>query len=93
MVTRVVHNQDAARYELEAEGEAVGFIDYELRGNDLHLVHTEIDPDKRKAGFGGALVRGTLDDVRGGSHRVVADCPFVASWIGHNPDYSDLLER
>lgn len=93
MVTRVVHNPDAARYELEADGNAVGFIDYELRGNDLHLVHTEVDPDKRQTGFGGALVRGTLDEVREGKLRVVADCPFVASWVDDNPDYSDLLER
>ena len=80
MVNLVTHNTDAARYELYVDGVASGFVDYEVRGREIHLVHTE-------------LVRSVLDDLRPGGLRIAADCPYVAGWIARHPDYQELLER
>jgi len=43
-------------------------------------------------GIGSQLVKGALDDVRARHLRIVAQCPFVTSYIGKHPDYSDLLK-
>ena len=93
MVNMVTHNTDAARYELYVDGVASGFVDYEVRGREIHLVHTEVDPAKRHGGLASELVRSVLDDLRPGGLRIAADCPYVAGWIARHPDYQELLER
>jgi predicted GNAT family acetyltransferase len=43
-------------------------------------------------GVGSALARAALDDVRAeGTHEVLPLCPFIKGWIGHHPDYRDLV--
>jgi hypothetical protein len=39
-------------------------------------------------------VQDVLDAIRTDTdYRVVADCPFVADWLGHHPEYRELEER
>ena len=90
----VVHSPEETRYQLRVGGDHVGFIDYELNGDVIHLTHTEVDRSERTKGLGSELVRETLDQIRDEtSYRVVADCPFVARFISENPEYQALLER
>jgi len=85
-----VHN----RYELQLDGEKVGHIDYVVDGSEIHLTHTEVDPNRQERGLGSDLVRGALDQIRSDTaYRVIPDCPFVASWLKKNDDYADLTTR
>jgi predicted GNAT family acetyltransferase len=38
-------------------------------------------------------VQAALDDVREGTLRVVASCPYVRSWLSDHPDYAGLQRR
>lgn len=94
MPTQVVNNNpERSRYELLVDGEVAGFADYHVDGRDIVFPHTEIDPSRRGQGLGAVLVRGALDDVAKTSQHVVAQCWYVADFIGAHPEYAPLLER
>jgi predicted GNAT family acetyltransferase len=91
MELRVADNPDKARYEIAVDGEVAGFIDYHLSGHTIAFLHAETDPDSRHAGIGGRMVHDTLDSARERGLDVLPYCPFVRSWIGEHPDYTDLV--
>lgn len=83
-----------SRFELLVDGEQAGIADYQLRGDTIVFIHTEIDPRFRGQGLGDEIARGALNLVRAETDlRVVASCPFISKWIGEHPDYQDLLTR
>jgi uncharacterized protein len=87
----VVDNPARSRYELRDDGHLVGFTEYHERDGVLVFPHTVITEPKRRAGYGGTLVRAALDDVRAKGRRIVAECPFVARFVDEHPEYADLL--
>jgi predicted GNAT family acetyltransferase len=91
MDTRVVDHAEEHRFELWGDGELIGFLDYRLHGEEITLVHTEIDPAHGGAGHGSTLVRGVLDQVRARGLSVRPMCPYAKAWIEKHPDYADLV--
>jgi predicted GNAT family acetyltransferase len=89
--TDFVDLPDHHRYELRSGDEVVGLITYQLDGDVISLVHTEVDPAHEGEGHAGTLARGALDDARSRGRRVVPSCPYVASYIEKHPDYADLV--
>jgi hypothetical protein len=93
-MAEIVQNEEKNRFELIIDGEVAGFSTYQLIGNDIIFVHTEVDPKRQERGLGSTLVQGELDQVRTGtSLRVVAQCPFVAHFVREHAEYEDLLSR
>lgn len=92
----VDHDEDAHRFHLLREGEAVGLLAYRTVGRpgaDLVDVYTtQIAPSARGQGLGEVLVRAALDDLRERGTSVKASCWFVADFLDANPDYQDLRE-
>ena len=43
MSANVVHDAENSRYEIFLEQERVGLMDYALSGDEIQLVHTEVD--------------------------------------------------
>ena len=90
----VVDDPGSARYELVLEGVVVGFLEYEVRGDGVVVLpHAEVDPAHRGAGLADRLVRASLDDLASTGTRIVASCPFVASFLHRHPEYRDLVAR
>ena len=88
----VVHDApERDRFEIEADGAVVGFVQYRRRPGTISFLHTEIDPEHEGAGLGGVLVSAALDEVRSEGIRVLPFCPFVRSYIEHHPEYLDLV--
>jgi predicted GNAT family acetyltransferase len=92
-VTRVVDNPGASRYEVYVDETRAGFVEYELRGDAIVLVHTEVDPVFEGRGLGSQLAAGALDGARSRNLRVVPLCPFISRYLSHHPEYADLLRR
>lgn len=91
-MTADVHDNTAKhRFELSVEGHLAAAY-YELAGNVITFVHTEVPPELGGKGIGSKLVRGALDQVRARKLRVVAQCPFVKAYIEKHPEYADLTE-
>ena len=93
MSTEVRDNRDRARYEIREDGELAGFVQYNMRGGRLILVHTEIDDTHEGRGLAGILVRGALDDIRSRGLRIVPVCPYVERFIEKHPEYDDLVDH
>lgn len=90
--TEVTNNSAQHRYELSGDGTLLGIARYQPQGeNVLVFTHTEIDPGQEGHGYGSALARGALDDVRRNGQTVVARCEFIAAFIDSHPEYRDLL--
>ncbi|WP_136517869.1 MULTISPECIES: GNAT family N-acetyltransferase [Cellulomonas] len=89
VVTDVPEDQ---RFEARTpDGDLLGVAVYRVQGDDVVLTHTEVDPEVEGRGVGSTLVRGALDRLRAQGRGVVAECPFVRSWVEEHPEYQDLL--
>ena len=89
----VVDNPAASRYELRADGELAGFVEYRLRDQVISLVHTEVDPRFQGAGLATHLARFSLDDARKRHLAVLPFCPYIQAWITKHPEYTDLVPQ
>lgn len=91
MDDRVVDNPQAQRFELYLGEEKAGVLEYDLDGDRLELLHTEVPPRFEGQGLGGTLARHALDDARRHGRHVLPHCEFVRDWIAKHPDYLDLV--
>jgi len=91
MELQVVDNQDRSRFEILADGEVAGFVDYHLRDGEIALLHAETDRRFRDHGVAGHLVKYSLDSARERHLAVLPYCPFVRRWIADHPEYADLV--
>src|ERR1700754_1887243 len=91
MALRVVDAPQRKRFEIYDGEELAGFLDYRLRGDDIALMHTEVNPRFRGHGIGARLVREALDASRDTGLGALPYCPFIRAWIGEHPDYRDMV--
>jgi predicted GNAT family acetyltransferase len=91
MELQVIDNPEQAQYEIRADGELAGFVQYHLRNGVIAFLHTETDDRFRGQGLAGRLVQSTLDAVRERHLSVLPYCPYVRRWIAEHPAYADLV--
>ena len=91
----VTDNPAASRYELHVGTELAGFVDYQLREHDkvISLIHTQVEPAFQGAHLATHLARFSLDDARTRGLAVLPFCPYITSWIGKHPEYTDLVPQ
>ena len=89
--TVVTDNPAESRYEVHVGGALAGFVLYHLRGQQINLIHTEVDPEFQGAGVAARLARYSLDDARKRHLAVLPSCPYIRSWIRKHPEYLDLV--
>jgi predicted GNAT family acetyltransferase len=91
MELQVADNPEQARYEIRADGELAGFVQYHLRDGVIAFLHTETDPRFRGQGLAGRLVQSSLDAARERHLAVLPYCPYVRRWLTEHPAYADLV--
>ena len=92
MHVTVIDHTEASRYELLEDGIVAGIEDYELDGDRMALIHTEIFEGHAGKGYARTLVDEVLADVRRRGLGVVPRCPYVAKVIRESPElYLDLV--
>jgi predicted GNAT family acetyltransferase len=79
------------RYEIRADGELAGFLQYRLQPGLIELVHTEIDEEFEGRGLGSRLISFALDDARERGLAVLPFCPFVNDYMRRHPQYVSLV--
>lgn len=88
----LIDDREARRYRLLAEGQEVGFVEYDPVGEDSILIkHTEVLPTHEGKGFGSQLVRRVLDDVRSRGLTVIPICPYTLNYVRRHPEYRDVV--
>ncbi len=91
MELEVADHPEQERFEIRADGELAGFVDYRLHGGEIALMHAETLSNFRHRGFAGQLVQFSLDSARERQLAVLPYCPFVRRWIADHPEYADLV--
>lgn len=91
MADAVRNNPAKKRFEIEADGHLAGAY-YELSGNTITFIHTEVPKALEGKGIGSRLVKGALEQARTDGLKVIAQCPFVKAYIGKHAEYADLLK-
>jgi predicted GNAT family acetyltransferase len=87
----VTDNAAESRFEVHVDGQRAGLIKYQRNGDELSILHTEVDEKFQGMGLAGILARAALDQARARGESVLPYCPYVRSWIGKHPDYVDLV--
>jgi predicted GNAT family acetyltransferase len=80
----VVHNPAARRFEVVVDG-AMGVLDYALSDGRISFLHTGVPSALEGRGLGSRLAKAGLDYARREGLRVVAQCPFVRSYLERHP--------
>jgi predicted GNAT family acetyltransferase len=84
-------NAECSRFELRADGELVGWVDYRPAGDSIILAHTEVVDEHRGDGSGGALVRGAVEAADAMGKTVIATCPFAGAYVDRHPELARFL--
>jgi predicted GNAT family acetyltransferase len=90
---RLVDNEGQGRFELYLDGDQAGFLEYHRYGNEIALLHTEVDQRFRGQGIGGSLVECVLDKAKGEGLAVLPFCSYVRRWMGEHPDTVALVPQ
>ena len=86
----VTNNEAQQRYEVQVDG-SLAVVQYERRGNEIVLLHTDVPEALEGRGVGSALARSALEDARARDLTVVPVCPFVSAYIRKHPEYLALV--
>lgn len=78
------------RFELERDGR-VAYLEYNLAGKVLQLIHTEVPEALRGKGMASTLAESALEWAREHEVKVDVICPSVAAYLRRHPEYSDLV--
>jgi predicted GNAT family acetyltransferase len=82
----VVHNPEARRFEIVVD-EAMAVLDYALSNGRITFLHTGVPAALEGRGLGSRLAKAGLEYARRERLRVVAQCPFVRSYLERHPEY------
>jgi len=80
------------RFEIEQDGE-IAYLEYNLAGKVLQLIHSEVPEALRGRGVAAELAKSALEWARENGVKVDVICPSVAAYIEKHPEYSDLVLR
>ena len=89
----VVHVPALQRYEIHADGELAGVLQYEETDGVRGFVRTTVEPRFGGRGLARQLVREALDDVRASDMRVRPVCSYVTRFLEESPEYADIDAR
>lgn len=80
----------SGRIEIERDGK-VAYLEFNLGGNVLELIHTDVPKELRGMGLASALAERALKWAREKGYKVDVICPFVHEYIDKHPEYADLV--
>jgi predicted GNAT family acetyltransferase len=86
----VRHNKAAQRFEAEVPG-GIAHADYQLVGNVMQMVHTEVPAAQESRGIAGKVVQAALDYARANGLKVLPVCSYVVAYFQRHPESRDLL--
>jgi predicted GNAT family acetyltransferase len=91
VVDKIVDNAAMHRFEMPVEDElAVAY--YQEQDGRVVLLHTEVPQRFSGQGVGSRLARAVFETLKERERRVIAKCPFMASYATKHPEYLAILD-
>jgi predicted GNAT family acetyltransferase len=85
-------NPAMSRFELPLGDDAIAVAYYKVEDDRVLLLHTEVPQALSGLGYGSRLARGVFEALRRDGKRMIAKCPFMASFAVRHPEYGALLD-
>ena len=92
MTDEIVNNVSMRRYELPIADDAVAVTYYSLEDGRVVLLHTEVPGEFGGQGIGKRLAHAVFEALKAEGKRVIAKCPFMASYAARHPEYAAMLD-
>ncbi|MHA7179290.1 GNAT family N-acetyltransferase [Arthrobacter sp. MDB2-24] len=80
-----------SRFELYRKGMMAGYVQYEMRGGDILLLHAVVDPKHRHLGLEPVLMQAVLLNVHRRRLAVMPCCPEAMDFLAAHPQFLSLL--
>ncbi len=87
----IIDQTDQHRFVGTEDGKEAQLV-YEVDGDRLRLLHTEVPEELGGRGIGGQLVRAAVDRAAVSGETLVPLCPFAHSWLDRHPDAAERVE-
>ncbi len=85
------NNGERQRFELELD-QKVAYIDYQLVGATITMLHTEVPKELEGKGIGSMIAAKSLDYATIHDLKVIPSCTFIADYIRKHPKYESILK-
>lgn len=79
------------QFELSLEG-CTSFIKYNIDGNDITFIHTEVPFPLKGKGIASALAKYVLEYAKENNLKIIPMCPFIRSYMKRHKEYKTLLK-
>jgi predicted GNAT family acetyltransferase len=89
-VKAVERNDSKGQFEIETS-EGTAFLQFQVAGKSIYLIHTEVPIELEGRGLGTHLVRSALNDARERGLTVIPSCPFVQTYLKRHPNDLDIV--
>jgi len=78
-------------FDIYDEDGKVGEMIFDIKGSDLTVYHTEVEPEKEGKGYAKMLLEAMVAHVRENNLMVIAMCPYVhMQFTRHEDLYGDI---
>jgi predicted GNAT family acetyltransferase len=92
MTLAINHNTKKKQFENHYGG-ATSVLAYTIDGDTITFTHTDVPKEVAGSGIGGTLAEAGLRYAEASGLKVVAQCPFVSTYIRKHPEFETLLKK
>ena len=86
----LVNNEAIHNFEFVVDGQR-SFIDYQLRGDKIYLVHTEVPAELEGRGIAAAMVEKAFKYIENNSLKMVPLCAYIQQYLKLHPEWDRIL--
>lgn len=87
----VEHEPQSNRFIVPLSGDGKAMLNYQMIGDVMNIMHTEVPDSHEGEGIASELVRSALEWARKEGKQVEATCRFAKNWIERHDEYKDVL--
>ena len=88
----IIHDTDNRRFILDINGE-LAKVTYQLRGDRMYLIHSEVPFNMRGQGIGKVLVEKTFEKLTEEKFKAVAVCSYVKVVAKRSKKWITIIEQ
>lgn len=89
-----IQEGEPSSFDIYDEDGKAGEMIFDIKGKDLTVYHTEVEPEKEGKGYAKMLLDAMVDYVRENRFIVIPMCPYVhAQFKRHEELYRDIWNK
>ncbi len=88
----LINNEAAKQYEFHIDA-YIPRIVYQMSGDKIYLIHTEVPLELGRKGIASILVKKVLEDIQKRGLKLIPLCPFVKKYLKRHPEWQVLADK